>query len=626
MVQPLSFEVSVGNYYRCDGVLGRVMSFVEHNVVLVKFDPIKDLVRYKIHDLEPLQFPENTFRLKDITSLTEKEQEIIDFRFNAIKDLLDNRQKGNGFEKVKSRAQELNVSYTTLYRWIKKYKSGRSKSALLDVTRSDKGKSRIDLQVEELMQDIIDNHYLTPERPTIESSYNYLKVKCDELNLKPPHKNTLLNRIRQLPDQQIRSARFGKKAKRVFYAPSPEGYQEAIRPLSVIQIDHTLMNIVCVDEEFGEVIGRPWITLAIDVYSRMVAGFFISFDPPSAGSVAQCIYHAVQPKDEWLKSMGIEADWPVYGLLETIHCDNAREFRGNTLKNACEQYNMNLQFRPVAKPEFGAHIERLMGTLSTQLNSMKGTTRSNVTSKGDYDPAKNATYTISQVQKHCTIFFSKIYHTKEHTGLDFGYCPLLKYKDALHPYNDSGLTGTPPLIVDQHKFRLDFMPMFERTIQKDGVSLDTLTYYSDTLEPFIKYRKSENSKASEKFIFRRDPWDISKLYFKNPITEEYSEILCKDTRFPPMSLWEFKAVSNYLSRQNLNRIDTQQIIEGHRELQELANEAQKTQKQKKLAKPFMRKPGHHDPTPAQKKQVCEEVDDWRSQIDPSEITAFTDED
>jgi putative transposase len=43
--------------------------------------------------------------------------------------------------------------------------------------------------------------------------------------------------------------------------------------MDVLQIDHTPVDVMVVDAERRLSIGRPWLTVAIDVASRMVAGF-----------------------------------------------------------------------------------------------------------------------------------------------------------------------------------------------------------------------------------------------------------------------------------------------------------------------------------------------------------------
>ncbi|WP_437412692.1 hypothetical protein [Sinorhizobium meliloti] len=50
------------------------------------------------------------------------------------------------------------------------------------------------------------------------------------------------------------------------------GVFAASRPLQVVQVDHTKADIFVVDEETRQPIGRPWLTLAMDVCSRMVTG------------------------------------------------------------------------------------------------------------------------------------------------------------------------------------------------------------------------------------------------------------------------------------------------------------------------------------------------------------------
>jgi hypothetical protein len=61
-----------------------------------------------------------------------------------------------------------------------------------------------------------------------------------------------------------------------------------------------LVELVVVDELQRLPLGRPWLTLAIDVASRMVTGFYVSLDAPSTLSVPLALTQAVLPKDLWL--------------------------------------------------------------------------------------------------------------------------------------------------------------------------------------------------------------------------------------------------------------------------------------------------------------------------------------
>ena len=99
------------------------------------------------------------------------------------------------------------------------------------------------------------------------------------------------------------------------------------RPLDVVQIDHTPMDIVVVDDLYRQPLGKPYLTLATDVATRCILGFVISFVPPGAGTVSLCMTLIVSPKAAWLKQLGVVGDWPMAGLPKTLHLDGAAEFK-----------------------------------------------------------------------------------------------------------------------------------------------------------------------------------------------------------------------------------------------------------------------------------------------------------
>jgi putative transposase len=135
-----------------------------------------------------------------------------------------------------------------------------------------------------------------------------------------------------------------------------------------VQIDHTLVDVIVVDSATRTPIQRPWLTLAIDVYSRCVVGFYLSLEPPSATSVAMCILHTALPKAPWLAARKIDETWPIQGIMKRLHLDNAKEFRSEALRRGCEQYGIEIDFRPVRTPHYGGHIERLIGTMMGQVH------------------------------------------------------------------------------------------------------------------------------------------------------------------------------------------------------------------------------------------------------------------
>jgi putative transposase len=177
----------------------------------------------------------------------------------------------------------------------------------------------------------------------------------------------------------------------------PGKFPEVKLPLDVIQIDHTKVDVILVDEETREEIGRPFITVAIDMYSRMIYGFYISLNAPSYFSVGQCFLNAVLPKDDFLNQHGIKGEWPVYGLPRKIHMDNGKDFTSISLHSFCSEFGIEDIYRPVARPEFGGAVERVIGTFMKKTHELPGSTFSNIFEKGKYKSGKKAAVTISKL-------------------------------------------------------------------------------------------------------------------------------------------------------------------------------------------------------------------------------------
>jgi putative transposase len=212
---------------------------------------------------------------------------------------------------------------------------------------------------------------------------------------------------------EVLAARRGRKAARDRYGPVT-GSLVAEYPLSLIQIDHTLVDVIVVDADTRQPIQRPWLTLAIDVATRCVAGFHLSLEPPSATSVALCISHSALMKEGWLAARDIEDEWPVYGIPERLHLDNAKEFRSEALKRGCQEYGIDIDYRPVRTPHYGGHIERLIGTMMGKVHLLPGTTFSDIRVKGDLDPEKMAAMTIDEVERWLAHAITGVYHRSLH--------------------------------------------------------------------------------------------------------------------------------------------------------------------------------------------------------------------
>ena len=127
----------------------------------------------------------------------------------------------------------------------------------------------------------------------------------------------------------------------------------------------------------------------------------------------------------------------------------------------------------------------------------------------------------------------------------------------------------------RERIHLDFSPYVERTIQPYGVQIDDICYYSDVLRPYIA---ASDGKRKRNFIFRRDPRDVSRIYFWDPDLEQYSEIPYRDISKPPMSVWELREIRRRLGELGKNAVNEQAIFEALATLRQRTDQAIATTK------------------------------------------------
>ncbi|WP_312991427.1 helix-turn-helix domain-containing protein [Chryseobacterium flavum] len=528
-----------------------------------------------ISEISPAD-PQQESNNRDMLDFTDKEWKKAQERFQIIRPVLENR---GDLKIVERAAKEAKVDKATIYRWISRYEQTGSIGSILGKKKNGgRGKSRLSPEQEEIIKKCITEIYLTSFRKSINYLIRAIAFECNKLGIQMPHSTTIRRRVNEISEEEKVKQRYGKKVSDNKFRPIRGSFPHAHYPLSVVQIDHTPVDIILVDEVFRQPFNKPYLTVAIDVYSRMILGINISFDPPGAMGTGLCISNAILAKETYLQKLGVDGSWGCWGVMETIHVDNAKEFRGIMLKKACENYGINLEFRPVATPHYGGHIERFLGSFSKAVHDLPGTTFSNVKERSTYKSEKHASFTLAEFEKWMVTYIVNVYHKTVHSGI--GMTPEEKYIDGIFGNNETKGMGLPPRFHDERKVRLDFMPYLERTIQASGIVIDHIHYYDEVLRKYINV--PNKSKNLRKYSFRRNPKDISVIYFFDPDLNEYFEIPYRDTRYPPMSVWEYRAAVKKWKEDNTGIINEAHIFESYKKLEEIELKAIKATK--KLSK------------------------------------------
>lgn len=284
---------------------------------------------------------------------------------------------------------ELGVSRAYCYRLLRRYRDDPTVTQLMPRSRGRvTGRRVLDPAVEPLVEAAIDEFYLTPECPTLAKLVREVARRCARNSLSAPTYKAVLARVQARKLRDVLNNRGGTACARAQTARIT-GHLVSDGPFALVQIDHTLADVIVVAEGSRLPIGRPWLTLAIDVATRVVAGFYLSLERPSALAVAMVLSHGVLPKDKYLRGRGVDVAWPVHGIPDRVHLDNAKEFHSQALARGVQQYGIEVDYRPPAQPHWGGHIERLIGTMMGAVHLLPGSTSSNTVERGHYGSRHN---------------------------------------------------------------------------------------------------------------------------------------------------------------------------------------------------------------------------------------------
>jgi putative transposase len=542
----------------------------KQNTLIAKIKDLSPVGSCSINNNSALDLPK-AIPANSLIDLPAKAWEQLMNREQLLHRLVEER---SSVKLVKEIAQSLNLKWRQVYNLAKKYK--QSGGNLSGVTfRNNQGgrdKSRLLPAVEMLLQDAIAELYCDRQKVKPSIVVEEIKRRCRLAGFKTPSQVTVRKRINHLAKRELVMARSGCKEARSLSSIRGCSFV-AEYPLQEVQIDHTKVDLIVVDDLYRQPIGRPYLTVAIDVFSRCITGFCLTLESPSATSVGLCLLHSVFKKDYWLSERKIDGEWLIWGKPELIYVDNGSEFHSEALIRGCEFHGIKLKYRPPGAPHYGGIVERVIGTLMQLVHQIPGTTFSNVQERGSYDSDKRAILTLDELERWLAIAIVNYYHQKIHSSLLMS--PIEKYRlGIVGDLNNKGI-GYPKVIADQEAFLIDFLPIERRILRREGFVLDHISYYSNTLSPFIHRKNS----IQEEFLIRRDPRDLSKIYFLDPQSKSYFEIPYRHLARPTISLWEHRQAVKYLKETGKRQLNEELIFTAIQELRALTKEAATKSKQ-----------------------------------------------
>ena len=270
-------------------------------------------------------------------------------------------------------------------------------SGIIRHERSDRGEARIEKEWQEFIEKTYREGNQGSRRMTAAQVAVRVKARAKEKGIeKYPSRMTVYRLLKPLKEKEESPKRsLGWKGERLALR-TREGIEIGIEwSNQVWQCDHTRADILVVDRS-GEILGRPWLTLVVDTYSRCLMGMHLGFDPPSAAVVCLALRHAILPK-QYSSAYELRQTWETYGIPQYLYTDSGKDFRSRHL----EQVTLELGIVPCLrqKPSEVGIVERPFGTINSEFfSSLPGYTGSNVVERSSKAESE-ASLTLMQLER-----------------------------------------------------------------------------------------------------------------------------------------------------------------------------------------------------------------------------------
>jgi len=267
-------------------------------------------------------------------------------RLKWIGELIGIADRGEYGRRREAVAKALKLSERSVDRLVRQ---GRREgvASIVRRGRSDRGRHRVSREWQEFVVKTYREGNRGSRRMSRAQVDVRVKVRAQEIGSEDaPSRVTvyrILERLIERGEVQQRKRSIGWKGERLSLK-TRDGKEIGIEwSNQVWQVDHTQVDVLVVDQT-GAILGRPWLTVVVDTYSRCIMGLHMGMEAASAWVVGLALRHAILPK-AYRDGYELQQEWGTYGLPQYLYTDQGKDFRSQHIEQVATQLGIGLQLR-----------------------------------------------------------------------------------------------------------------------------------------------------------------------------------------------------------------------------------------------------------------------------------------
>lgn len=350
-----------------------------------------------------------------------------------------------------------------------------------------------------------------------------------------------------------------KQAAREFGNWAPR--MRAVAPLQRYECDDKNTGVFAVCSHTSLPIGKIWVTVVLDQFSRMPVGHVIAGRAPNQWTALNALINAIMPKDPKSQSMRlVKSEVPYCGLPARVIFDNAMQNHSRLIDTAIVEFcGVGTSYAKPYSPHHKANIENYNGRMVKEfLADLPGFTGPKLSRDFLKDAKKDAVVTLEVFEELYLTWVYDVYANKP--GVD-GRTPLQLWSE--------GMIGRKPRFPgDVFRMRLAAMPIVTRKLRPEQINFYGIIYQHSRLQEMIK-----TVGLGKDVVIKYDPSDLGCVWFKEPFDGQWYMANSTNPEYTKLlTMYQHRSIRRLAFHNKIKNPSRKQYLECKLTMQKLVRE------------------------------------------------------